>query len=434
MRTNLQTFFKSSADIREAETILRSCVHCGFCNATCPTYGLLADERDGPRGRIYLIKQLLEEGTAGEGTRRHLDRCLSCGSCETTCPSGVRFRRLLDIGRHRLEGQSSRAWKERLWRWGLLQVLPYPLRFRWLMSLAHPMRVLLPKSIQEKIPVKEKEKPWPQFRHSRVMLALPGCVQSVATPNTNGAAARVLDRLGISLQAIKTITCCGAMNHHLSDQETSNTFIRKNIDAWWPAIEEGAEAIVITASGCGTFVKEYGQVLKDDPVYAQKAQRVSELAKDISEVLMEEDLSSIISAQAEDVDAVREPLTEKNVSGKNVSGEKGTVEKVAEKKVAVHCPCSLQHGQQLPHSVAALLDKIGVSRVETKDDHLCCGSAGSYSILQPELSQRLLTKKIKALMANKPDQIVTANVGCQLHLQRKATVPVRHWVELLDSD
>lgn len=402
MQTNLIEKFKLSAEGQEAESILRSCVHCGFCTATCPTYQELHDERDGPRGRIYLIKQLLEGGEVTAKTRTHLDRCLSCRSCETTCPSGVKYGRLVDIGRALVEEEAPRPARERFVRWGLRKVLPYPQRFGRLLNVGRALKPLTPYSVQDKIPPKQKASPWPSQRHKRVMLALAGCAQSVAAPNTNATAANVLDKLGITLVEAPEAGCCGAVSYHLSAHSEGLDFMRQNIDAWWPAIEAGAEALVMTASGCGAMVKDYGYLLRDDVNYAEKAARVSALCQDLSEVLLSEDLSVLAL-------------------------------KPSSEKIAFHCPCTLQHALQLDGVVEQVLEKVGISLTKTKNKHLCCGSAGTYSILQPEMSQRLLSNKLRALTVESPKRIVTANIGCQLHLGSKAEVPVQHWVELLDN-
>lgn len=402
MQTNLHPNFKGTAEGDEAEAILRSCVHCGFCNATCPTYQELGDERDGPRGRIYLIKQLLETGEATANTRKHLDRCLSCRSCETTCPSGVEYGRLADLGKEIVERQQTRPPLDRTVRWGLRQVLPYARRFSSLLRLGQLVRPLLPGIIREKVPLRPGLLDWPTGKQPRFMLVLAGCTQPGATPNTNTAAARVLDRLGISLLTAPSAGCCGAVSYHLSEHEEGLGFMRRNIDAWWPYIEQGAEAIVITASGCGTMVTDYGKLLQRDPAYADKARRVSELAKDISEVITVEDIGKL-NLRA---DAL---------------------------KTAIHCPCTLQHALQLPDRVDQLLTAAGVALATTQDKHLCCGSAGTYSILQPGMSKTLLKNKLQALTVDGPDRIVTANVGCQLHLASQAQVPVRHWIEVLEE-
>lgn len=402
MQTNIIAKYKADPQVQEAEDILRACVHCGFCTATCPTYQELNDERDGPRGRIYLIKQLLEGGEVTEKTRTHLDRCLTCRSCETTCPSGVQYGRLVDIGRGLIEQQTERPRQERLMRWGLRQVLPYPKRFGLLLGLGQVFRPLLPQALAGKIPAKQKASPWPAKRHQRIMLALAGCAQGSATPNTNAAAARVLDRLGITLVEAPEAGCCGAVSYHLSAHDEGLDFMRRNIDAWWPAIEAGAEALIMTASGCGAMVKEYGHLLRHDSAYADKAAKVSELCTDLGELMLKEDLSSLAVESSE--------------------------------KVAFHCPCTLQHALKQSGVVEEVLKKAGVQLAATRDGHLCCGSAGTYSILQPELSQRLLSNKLEALTIDDPKQIVTANVGCQLHLSSRSPIPVQHWIELLDRD
>ncbi len=404
MQTNIHPKIAALPDINEAEDILRACVHCGFCTATCPTYQHFGDERDGPRGRIYLIKQLLETNEVTENTQTHLDRCLTCRSCETTCPSGVRYGRLVDIGRGIVETKVKRELLDRLTRWALRKVLPYPKRFGFLLFFGQLLRPLLTGQLKAKVPPKKQASPWPTVNskgHARKMIALAGCAQSVTTPNTNAATARVLDKLGITLAEVPQAGCCGAVDYHLAAHNDGLNAMRKNIDAWWPAIEAGAEAIVMTASGCGAMVKEYGELLKDDPAYADKAHRVTELTKDISEILANENLDNIAANQ--------------------------------KKPTAYHCPCTLQHGQQLKGGVEAILKKAGVPLTKTKDTHLCCGSAGTYSILQSKTSQQLLDNKLTALTVDNPEQIVTANVGCQMHLETKANVPVKHWIELLDQ-
>jgi len=403
MQTDLHPLFKGTELGEEAESILRSCVHCGFCNATCPTYQELGDERDGPRGRIYLIKQLFETGSATDKTRLHLDRCLNCRSCETTCPSGVQYGRLADLGKAVIEQQQTRPLGQRLLRWGLRQVLPYHGRFSALLKLGQFVRPVLPRAVAKKIPVASVKLTWPSRQHSRKMLYLDSCGQRGATPNTNIATARVLDRLGITLTSAPHSGCCGALSYHLSETQEGLDFMRRNIDAWWPAIEAGAEAIVVTASGCGVTVKEYGTLLRDDPHYAERALRVSVLAKDLAELISLEDIARL-APRADPV------------------------------KTAVHCPCTLQHGLGLPDNVEQLLRAAGMQLAKTTEKHLCCGSAGSYSITQPQLSGSLLDKKLKALTIDNPQRIVTANVGCQMHLATAASVPVMHWIEVIEQN
>ncbi len=401
MKTNLHPQYKNTSQGREAEAILRTCVHCGFCTATCPTYQELFDERDGPRGRIYLIKQLLETDEASSKTRLHLDRCLTCRSCETTCPSGVQYGHLVDIGREIIEKKVARPLPDRIMRWGLRKILPNRRLFSWLLRLGQIARPLLPADLQQKIPLPTVRTAWPVPKHSRQMLLMQGCVQSVASPNTNAAAARVFDRMGITLKETAKSGCCGAVNFHLADTEAGRDYMRRNIDVWWPEIEAGAEAILMTASGCGAMVKDYGHALQYDPQYADKARRIADMTYDLSEIMIQENLSRL----------------QVKPSG----------------KVAVHCPCTLQHGQNLPDTVDRLLAKLGIPLAQTRDKHLCCGSAGTYSILQAEMSQKLRANKLQALTMDQPNQIVTANIGCQLHLGAESPVPVTHWIEYIDQ-
>jgi glycolate dehydrogenase iron-sulfur subunit len=400
MQTALADFIRDTPEGREADAILRACVHCGFCTATCPTYQLLGDELDGPRGRIYLIKQVLEGRAATARTQLHLDRCLTCRACETTCPSGVKYGRLADIGRKIVDEHVSRPLFERLRRWGLRAVLPHTLRFATLLSLGRVLRPLLPPKLKRSIVTAEPAGAWPAARHSRRMLVLDGCVQPVLAPAINAAAARVLDRLGISLLHTPAAGCCGAVSYHLTAQEEGLDFMRRLIDAWWPQIEGGAEAIVMTASGCGAMVKEYGHLLRGDPRYAEKAARVAAMTRDIAEVLADADLSALSCRR---------------------------------RRVAFQSPCTLQHGQQLNGIVEGVLGKLGFELTPVPDGHLCCGSAGTYSILQERLSQQLLTNKLQALTAAGPELIATANIGCLAHLKSRAEIPVVHWIELLGS-
>jgi glycolate oxidase iron-sulfur subunit len=402
MQTNISEQYRDSDLGQEANSILRACVHCGFCTATCPTYQLLGDELDGPRGRIYLIKQVLEGATVSVKTQLHLDRCLTCRACETTCPSGVRYGRLVDIGRELVEKQVPRTPWQSAKRVLLRQLVPFPRRFAALTRFGHLLQPVLPRSVRQKIPAKQNRLDWPQRKHARRMLVLQGCAQSVSTPRTNAAAARVLDKLGIELRYAPSAGCCGAVSHHLAAPDEALDFMRRNIDAWWPYVEQSTEAIVSTASGCGVLLKDYGALLKHDPDYAEKAQRVSALARDISEVVNQEDIAQLKL-------------------------------KSNQRSVAFHSPCTLQHGMQLNGVVEAILTKAGFKLVEVQDTHLCCGSAGTYSILQPKLSQKLLRNKLTALEENEPAVIATANIGCQLHLASKAQRPVYHWIELLSD-
>ncbi|GAB3473307.1 glycolate oxidase subunit GlcF [Azotobacter salinestris] len=386
----------------EAEGILRSCVHCGFCNATCPTYQLLGDELDGPRGRIYLIKQVLEGAEPGASTREHLDRCLGCRGCETTCPSGVQYHHLLDIGRAQVERQVPRPLGQRLRNAGLRALLPHPLVFKTLLRAGENLRPLLPETLRAKLPRRiQPAGSRPRPRHARRVLLLEGCVQPGLSPNTNAAAARVLDRLGISVTAVREAGCCGALDYHLNAQDAGLERARRNIDAWWPALEDGAEAIVQTASGCGAFVKDYGHLLAGDPRYAAKARRVSELARDLVEVLRDEPLERL---------GIRADL-----------------------RLAFHCPCTLQHAQKLGGAVEEVLARLGFQLTAVPDAHLCCGAAGTYSITQPALSRQLRDNKLDALESGQPPLIATANIGCQVHLDGAGRTPVRHWIELVEA-
>jgi glycolate oxidase iron-sulfur subunit len=404
MQTQLADFIRNTADGQEADAILRKCVHCGFCTATCPTYQLLGDELDGPRGRIYLIKQVLEGVPATATTQLHLDRCLTCRSCETTCPSGVHYSRLLDIGRAEVERQVPRSSAERRMRQVLKNVLPKQALFAPMLAAGRVLRPLLPSRLREKIAPASAAGNRPAARHARRMLALAGCVQPALTPATNAATARVLDKLGVSLIEAEGAGCCGALAFHLNDVEAAQDAARRNIDAWWPLIEEGVDTLVMTASGCGVQVRDYGHLLRDDEAYAYKARRVAAMCRDISEVLV---------AEREAIAALLKP---------------GVSE-----PVAFHSPCTLQHGQQLRGGAETLLKLAGYELKPVRDAHLCCGSAGTYSLLQPELSKRLRDNKLEALMAGEPAQIATANVGCQCHLGGVSSVPVRHWIELLDA-
>ncbi|OAI12464.1 glycolate oxidase iron-sulfur subunit [Methylomonas koyamae] len=399
MQTQIDPSLAGHPDIASAQTALQRCVHCGFCNAACPTYRLQGDELDGPRGRIYLIKQLLEGQAATASTQHHLDRCLSCRACESACPSGVEYGRLLDAGRAVAAGQLRRPWRQRWLRRALLTILPYPRRLAPLVALARLAKPLLPAVLQAKIPAKPAPETWPPLRHRRRMLMLQGCVQPALAPGINAAAARVLDRLGISVIQGQS-GCCGALAHHLDQRDAALDAIRRRIDAWWPALQAGAEAIVITASGCGTMVKDYAYLLRDDPDYADKAARVAAAAKDIAEIVQAEDTAKLAATP---------------------------------RKIAFQAPCSLQHGQALAGVVESLLAGLGFELTPVADAGLCCGSAGSYSLLQPELSNRLRQAKLLALQAEQPELIATANIGCLLHLRETGQVPVRHWIELLDG-
>ncbi len=404
MQTNLADFIKDTHEGQEADAILRKCVHCGFCTATCPTYQLLGDELDGPRGRIYLIKQVLEGKPATRQTQLHLDRCLTCRSCETTCPSGVQYGRLVDIGRKVVDDQVPRPLMDRIVRTALKESMPRKWLFTPAMKVGQMVRPLLPAALREKVPPRQDAGAWPTTAHARKMLLLDGCVQPSMAPNINAATARVFDTLGVQLVVMPKAGCCGAIRHHLNDHDAAKDDMRRNIDAWWPAVEAGAEAIVMTASGCGSMVKDYGHLLAHDPAYADKAARISALTRDLSEILP--DFEGPLQAR---------------LRGKIV------------RRVAYHPPCTLQHGQQIRGKVEGVLRAVGVDVSLCADSHICCGSAGTYSVLQPELSHQLRDNKLANLLATNPDEIVSANIGCLTHLQAGTETPVRHWIELIDN-
>ncbi len=404
MQTNLIAELQNTPHGLEAERILRACVHCGFCNATCPTYQLTGNEDDGPRGRIYLMKQMLEGAPVTATTRQHLDRCLTCRNCETTCPSGVEYGKLVDIGRAEVETRAPRAFGERLHRTILRHGLLSPRLFGLALATARAFRPILPAALKQKIPSPRAAGSIPAAHHARTMIVLEGCVQPALSPDINGAARRVFDALGISLIAAPSVGCCGAIEQHLNAQEAAKDTMRRNIYAWWPLVEAGAQAIVITASGCGLQVKDYGHLLAHDAAYATKAAKISSLARDPIEVLISEadnpKLAELKPRQA--------------------------------RKIAFHPPCTLQHGQKLKNKTEQLLTRIGFELTPVPNAHLCCGSAGTYSILQPELSQQLKNQKVAALESGQPELIATANIGCQTHIESGSTRRVVHWLTLLD--
>ena len=413
MQTDLADLVKDTREGKEADAILRTCVHCGFCLATCPTYQLLDDELDSPRGRIYLMKEVLEGRVATQKTQLHLDRCLTCRACETACPSGVRYGKLIDICRNVVEKQVERSVKTKIVRYALRQILPNLNVFMVFLKTGQAVRSILPKKIRDLIPSKSRNAGiWPPARHKRKMLVLDGCVQPSIAPNINAATARILDKIGISLIKVEKENCCGAISYHLNAQQEGLDYMRHNIDAWWPYcdnnVAHGVEAIVMTASGCGVTVKEYGNYLINDPIYSKKAVRISELTKDISEIL-ENEAEQLI------------PLF-------------SNVESCTKRsKLAFHSPCTLQHGLQINGVVENILTTAGFDLTFVQDSHICCGSAGTYSILQPKLSKQLLRDKIKILESDKPDQIVTANIGCLAHLQSGTSWIIKHWIEVLDE-
>jgi glycolate oxidase iron-sulfur subunit len=402
MQTNLADFIKGTRDGDEADAILRACVHCGFCTATCPTYQVLGDELDSPRGRIYLIKQVLEGVAPTRKTQLHLDRCLTCLNCETTCPSGVKYGRLVDIGRRVVEERVARPFQDRVKRTMLKEFLPRTGLFKPAFKLGQAARPLLPYSLQDKVQPARHAGPWPRREHARKMLVLAGCVQPAMDPGINAATARVLDSLGVQLIEAPKAGCCGAVRYHMNDQAAGLDDMRRNIDAWWPYVEQ-VEAIVMTASGCGFTVKEYGHLLAHDPDYAAKAERISAMTRDLSEILPD-------------------------FEGEIASRMAGKVKE----RVAFHPPCTLQHGQQIRGKVEGVLRAAGVDVVLCADSHLCCGSAGTYSVLHPEIAHALRDRKLANLEATGAKEIVSANIGCITHLQSGTDTPVMHWIELID--
>nr|WP_297532571.1 glycolate oxidase subunit GlcF [uncultured Roseateles sp.] len=413
MQTHLAPEFQGTPEGETAEAILRRCVHCGFCTATCPTYQLLGDELDGPRGRIYLIKQVLEGEPPTAATQLHLDRCLTCRNCETTCPSGVQYGQLVEIGRQIVDAKVERPREERVKRWLLKEGLTSPL-FKPALRLGQALRPLVPGALQDKVPPKPdaRARQWPQRTHPRKVLMLLGCVQPAMMPNINAATARVLDAAGVQTLVADEAGCCGAIRTHMNDHHGGLDDARRNIDAWWPMVDghgEQVEAIVMNASGCGVQVKDYGRLLAHDPDYAEKATRIATLTRDLSEYLP----------------ALVQPLRSR-------LGQPGAG--THRPTLAYHPPCTLQHGQQLRGGVEGLMRELGFEiSLAPSESHLCCGSAGTYSVLQPVLSKQLRERKLAALAPLAAEAIVSANIGCIQHLQSGTDVPVRHWVEVLDE-
>lgn len=397
MKTNLADFIKDTPEGQEANAILRACVHCGFCNATCPTYRLTGDELDGPRGRIFLIKQSLETGTAGPTTLQHLDRCLGCRACETTCPSGVEYHALLDYGRARVAQRVTRSAPMRLLRRLLVAVLPRRRLVRALVAAARPLAPLLPTALRHKLPAAPLlHAPAPR-RHDRRVVLMQGCVEPAVAPDTGRAAARVLDALGIEPLRLSAERCCGALPYHLDDHARGRRLAAANVEVWHAALESGAEAIVVPSSGCQSFIADYARLLDDDPALRARAERVVARVRDLSQVL--------------------EPEASRIPAGPALS-------------VAFQVPCSLQHALRGDAGASRLLAKLGYRLAPLRDAHQCCGSAGAYSLLQPAMSESLRSLKLAALDDSGADCAVTANVGCRAHLATRGR-PVRHWIELV---
>lgn len=411
MDTQLADWIKDTPDGKTAEAILRKCVHCGFCTATCPTYQILGDELDSPRGRIYLIKQVLEGKEATRKTQQHLDRCLTCRNCESTCPSGVQYGKLIDIGRHVVESKVERPLEERLKREGLKNLMSQKVMFNAGMAMGKKMRDFLPSAIKKKVPANRPLPAVPQRQHVRKVYLLNGCVQPGMMPSIDAATQVILDALGVQSLIEAESGCCGAVKFHLNDHDGGLAQMKRNIDAWWPKIESGeVEALVMNASGCGVTVREYNHYLRNEAAYADKAQRISEITMDIGEFLAKESASDHLTTLTNKVKAA--------MSAERIPS-----------KIAFHPPCTLQHGQQVKGVVEGVLNKLGFELTPVADSHLCCGSAGTYSVLQPEISNELKKRKLSNLMAGKPQAIASANIGCLTHLESDATVDVRHWVE-----
>jgi glycolate oxidase iron-sulfur subunit len=405
MQTQLAPEFEATLEGKEAQAIIGKCVHCGFCTATCPTYQLLGDELDGPRGRIYLIKQVLEGATPTRKTQEHLDRCLTCRNCETTCPSGVQYGNLVEIGRNIVEAKVERPLTEKLLRGALKTGLTSPL-FSPAMAMGKAVRPLLPASLKNKVPQRSQAGTWPARTHARKVLMLAGCVQPAMMPNINAATARVLDALGVQTVTAPNAGCCGAIKLHLNDHEAGLAEVRRNIDAWWPYVERGeVEAILMNASGCGVTVKEYGHAMEGDKNYVAKAMKIASITQDVSEYLA--------------------PFA---------STLKPLVKRHPAKRLAYHPPCTLQHGQKLRGTAEGLMRAMGFEvNLASNESHLCCGSAGTYSVLQPKLAYQLRDRKLGHLEALEAERIVSSNIGCIQHLQTGTATPVQHWVELLDE-
>jgi glycolate oxidase iron-sulfur subunit len=403
MQTNLADFIKDTPQGKEADAILRACVHCGFCTATCPTYQILGDELDGPRGRIYMIKQVLEGVEPTKKTQQHLDRCLTCRNCESTCPSGVQYGRLVDIGRSVVEEKVGRTFAERVTRGVLRKGLLSKNLFAAGMAVGRAVKPVLPKALKSKVQPLRAKGEWPNAQHSRTMIVLDNCVQNAMAPAIDFAAARVLDKAGVSLKWVSAGGCCGALSHHMNAHDEAAQKVRANIDAWWPLIEGGAEAIVGTASGCSVMLKDYDHFMQHDAAYAEKAKKIAALSKDVSEVIVTEwpKIKSML--------------------------------KPSNEKIAYHPPCTMQHGMKLKGGVETMLKDMGYALAPVADSHLCCGSAGTYSVLQSTISNELKARKVASLTADSPTQIATSNIGCMTHIQSGTTLPVKHWIELLDE-
>ncbi len=402
MQTSLAPRIQQGPHAEAIDTILRKCVHCGFCNATCPTYQIRGDELDGPRGRIYQMKQFFEGEPANAQMLKHLDRCLTCRACETTCPSGVKYSHLLEIGKESIEQELPRPWWDRARRWGIVRFINSGWLFTLSIRIGQAMAWILPPALKESVPKRQVPIERNNTVHARKVLMLAGCVQPALAPNTNASASNLLNRFEIEVIEVPGNLCCGAAAFHTSEPEFGMRQVKQLIDNWWPHIEAGAEAIVVTATGCGVSVQDYGRQLAHDPDYRDKAEKVSSLYRDLIE---------FVEAEVESPAPGNLPA----------------------KRVAVHTPCTMQHGLGINHRVEALLAKAGYEICTVEEAHLCCGSAGTYSMLQPAMASQLRSNKIRALSIDQPDIIATANIGCQIHLAQGNKIPVVHWIELLQT-
>jgi len=399
MQTRIHPDLIALPKVQEAESILRNCVHCGFCTATCPTYQLLSDELDGPRGRIYLLKNLLEENAIDDRAVVHLDRCLTCRACETSCPSGVKYSRLLEIGKELIAAKSTRPASKRIRSSLLRWVVPRNYLFTPLLRTGQFLRPVLPGVLADKIPARQETLPISKKKMERPqknVLLLKGCVQRAATPNVNIALEHLLATQNIAVTHLPNEGCCGAVEYHMSAHDQGLQRMRDLIDKLHEQLEK-VVYIVSSASGCGVTIKEYPLYLSEEPEYARKAEQVVEKVVDVSELLGQFEF------------------------------------KCSPIQAAVHTPCTLQHGQGINGEIESILERAGITIVKSRESHLCCGSAGTYSIMQPKISRRLQLRKLEVLQEHSPQVIVTANIGCQLHLQAEASVPVMHWVELLQQ-
>ncbi|MFT4561204.1 MAG: glycolate oxidase iron-sulfur subunit [Gammaproteobacteria bacterium] len=401
MRAKFSSETLASADNAEMASIMRACVHCGFCNATCPTYQLRGDELDGPRGRIYLMKAMLEDADLSRSTQLHLDRCLTCRACETTCPSGVNYSRLVELARPIVDAKVGRRPFDRFKRWLLRQIVPHPRRFGALLAVARIFKPLYPRALAELVPsAKAMQNPLQEQSHGRKMLLIEGCVQQVAAPEINAAAREIFGRLDVELVSSANAGCCGAVSYHLGEVAEAQAYARRNIDAWSAAVGEGARALISTSTGCTVMLKEYGELLRDDPLYAARAAQISALVRDPSEALDVGELAKVYQVKSD-------------------------------RRIAFHAPCTMQHGLRVSHRAEECLRAVGFEFTNVPDGHLCCGSAGTYSLLQPALSSQLLSQKLAALESDSPSKIASANIGCLMHLQRRAKTEVCHWLEMI---